>query len=73
MKCEQCRRNACATAGGTPCRGASVRWVLREAGRADVTRQEHITINIASPDSANIASGFSQALAGLADRMATGL
>jgi hypothetical protein len=50
-----------------------VRWVLREAGRADVTRQEHITINIASPDSANIASGFSQALAGLADRMATGL
>jgi hypothetical protein len=41
-----------------------------EAGRADVTRQEHITINIASLDSANVASGFSQALA---DRMAAGL
>jgi hypothetical protein len=38
-----------------------------------VTRQEHITIDIASLDSANIATGMSQALAMLADRIAAQL
>lgn len=45
------------------------RWTLRETGRPDVARHEHIGMEIASFDSANIASGMSQALAALADRM----
>jgi uncharacterized lipoprotein YmbA len=49
------------------------RWVLRIAGQPDVTRHERIVVDIASLDSANVASGTSQALAQLADRMAGGL
>ena len=50
-----------------------VRWTLRQSGLADVTRRERIDIDIASLDSANIASGMSRALAALADRIVTGL
>jgi uncharacterized lipoprotein YmbA len=49
------------------------RWMLREAGRPDVTRHERITVDIASLDSANVATGVSRALAMLADRMAAAL
>jgi len=49
------------------------RWVLREAGRPDVTHHERIVIEIPSLDSANIATGMSQALGALADRMAAGI
>ena len=49
------------------------RWVLRIAGQPDVTRHERIVVDIASLDSANVASGVSQALAQLADRIAAGL
>lgn len=49
------------------------RWIVRVAGQPDVTHHERITIDIASLDSANIASGTSQALASLADRMASQL
>ncbi|MEA2569347.1 MAG: uncharacterized protein QOI24_1348 [Acidobacteriota bacterium] len=49
------------------------RWVLREGTRADVTHHERITIDVPSLDSANIATGMSQALAALADRMAAEL
>jgi uncharacterized lipoprotein YmbA len=49
------------------------RWIVKEAGRPDVTRHERITVNIASLDSANVASGMSQALAELADRIAAGV
>lgn len=45
------------------------RWILKEPGRPDVTRHERITIDIASLDSANVASGTSRALASLADRI----
>jgi uncharacterized lipoprotein YmbA len=45
------------------------RWVEREAGRADITRHERIEVAIASLDSANVATGTSQAIATLADRM----
>ncbi|MCU1229483.1 MAG: hypothetical protein JWO97_2367 [Acidobacteria bacterium] len=49
------------------------RWVLRENNRADVTHHERITIEVTSLDSANIATGMSQAVAALADRMAAEL
>jgi uncharacterized lipoprotein YmbA len=49
------------------------RWILREPGHADVAHHERITIDIPSLDSANIATGTSQALAALADRMAAGV
>jgi uncharacterized lipoprotein YmbA len=41
--------------------------------RWDRTRHERIEVPIASLESANVASGLSQALAGLADRIAAGL
>lgn len=49
------------------------RWTLRQSGSADVTRHERIEVAIASLESGNIASGMSQALAALADRIVTAL
>jgi uncharacterized lipoprotein YmbA len=49
------------------------RWIVRTSGQPDMTHHERISIDIASLDSANIASGTSQALAALADRMAAAL
>jgi uncharacterized lipoprotein YmbA len=49
------------------------RWVVRENGRPDVARHERIAVDIASLDSAAIASGVSQALGILADRMAASI
>ena len=49
------------------------RWIVRVSGQPDVTHHERISIDIAALDSANIASGTSQAIAALADRMAAGL
>ena len=46
------------------------RWTLRETGAA---HHERITIDTPSLDSAEIAAGFSRALADLADRMAAGV
>jgi uncharacterized lipoprotein YmbA len=60
-------------AGPEPKVVLDARWIVREAGRPDVTRHERIAIDIASLDSANIASGISQALAALADRIVAGL
>lgn len=48
----------------------NARWILRENGRADVTHREQIAIDVPSLTSANVATGFSQALAALADRIA---
>ena len=45
------------------------RWTLRESGHPDVAHHEHVNVDIPSFDSANIATGMSQALAALADRM----
>jgi uncharacterized lipoprotein YmbA len=49
------------------------RWIVRVSGQPDVTHHERIAIDIPSLDSANVASGTSQAIAALADRMAAGL
>ncbi len=49
------------------------RWVVRENGRADVAHHERIVVDIASLDSAAIATGVSQALGILADRMASSI
>ena len=49
------------------------RWTLRTPGAADAAHHERIEIPIASLDSANIASGTSQAIAALADRVAAGV
>jgi uncharacterized lipoprotein YmbA len=49
---------------------ADARWVVHEPGRADVAHHDRIAVNIPSLDAAQIATGISQALAGLADRMA---
>lgn len=49
------------------------RWVLRESGRAPVTHHEQIRMDLTSLDSAAVASGFSAAIAQLADRIAAGL
>jgi hypothetical protein len=46
---------------------------VRTSGQPDMTHHERISIDIASLDSANIASGTSQALAALADRRAAAL
>lgn len=46
------------------------RWIVHEPGRADVAHHDRFVVNVASLDAAQIASGLSQALAGLADRMA---
>jgi len=45
------------------------RWIVREAGRTELTRQERITIELASLKSADVANGMSQAIAELANRM----
>jgi uncharacterized protein len=49
------------------------RWIVRVSGQPDVTHHERISIDIPSLDSANVASGTSQAVAAFADRMAAGL
>jgi uncharacterized lipoprotein YmbA len=49
------------------------RWVLHETGKADLTRHEQIAIDVSSLDSANVASGMSQAIASFADRIVTQL
>ena len=49
------------------------RWSVRQSGLPDVIRREHIAVDIASLDSTSIASGMSQALAVLADRIVAGL
>ncbi|MEA2327945.1 MAG: uncharacterized protein QOE68_2904 [Thermoanaerobaculia bacterium] len=49
------------------------RWIMRVSGQPDVTHHERISIDIPSLDSANVASGTSQALAALADRIAAQL
>jgi uncharacterized lipoprotein YmbA len=49
------------------------RWIARISGEPQVTHHERISIDIASLDSANIASGTSQALAAFADRIAATL
>jgi uncharacterized lipoprotein YmbA len=49
------------------------RWIVRVSGQPDVTHHERISIAIPSLDSANVASGTSQAVAALADRIAAGL
>jgi uncharacterized lipoprotein YmbA len=49
------------------------RWTVHESGRPDVTRHEHIAIDLASLDSAEIATGVSKALAALADRIVAGM
>ena len=46
------------------------RWILREPGRPEVAHRDRIVVNVPSLDAAQIATGISQALAGLADRMA---
>jgi uncharacterized lipoprotein YmbA len=46
------------------------RWVLRESGRPAVSHHERLTVDLPALDSANVAAGFSRALAALADRMA---
>ena len=48
-------------------------WKLRESGRPDIAHHEQFTVDVPSLDSANIASGMSQALAMLADRIAAQL
>jgi uncharacterized lipoprotein YmbA len=50
-----------------------VHWVIRTSGAAAVARREQISVPISSLDSAQIATGMSQALAQLADRIATNL
>ena len=49
---------------------ADARWVLHEPGRPDIAHRDRLVVNVASLDAAQIATGISQALAGLADRMA---
>ena len=49
------------------------RWILHRPGVADISHHERMEVDIASLDSPNIATGVSQALAALADRMATAL
>jgi uncharacterized lipoprotein YmbA len=56
-------------AGPQPVVLLDARWIVREAGRPELVRHERITTPIPSLDSANIASGMSQALAELADRI----
>ena len=49
------------------------RWILREAGRADISHHERIEVAIGSLDGAQVVAGMSQALGQLADRMAGAL
>ena len=49
------------------------RWILHTTGKPDVAHREHVSIDIPSLDSVNIATGTSQAIAALADRMAAQL
>jgi uncharacterized lipoprotein YmbA len=53
------------------------RWVVhelvRDAARPEVTHHEHFTVDTGTLDSAKIATGMSQAIAMLADRIATQL
>jgi uncharacterized lipoprotein YmbA len=46
------------------------RWTMRESGRADITQREHIITDIPSLDSANVATGISNAIGTLADHVA---
>jgi uncharacterized lipoprotein YmbA len=48
-------------------------WVVHEAGRADVTHHDRLDVPLSSLDSVSVASGMSQAVATLADRIATTL
>jgi uncharacterized lipoprotein YmbA len=50
---------------------ADARWVVHEPGRPDVAHHDRLVVNVPSLDAAQIATGISQALASLADRMAT--
>ena len=45
------------------------RWVVHEPGRADVAHHDRIVANVTSLDGPQIATGLSQVLAALADRM----
>jgi uncharacterized protein len=49
------------------------RWILREAGRADISHHERIEVPISSLAGAQVAAGMSQALGQLADRIAAAL
>jgi len=49
------------------------RWIAHVTGEPAVTHHERISIDIASLDSANVASGTSQAVAAFADRIVAGL
>jgi hypothetical protein len=49
------------------------RWRLGRSGLPEVTRREHIAVDVASLDSTDIATGMSRALAILADRIVAGL
>ena len=49
---------------------ADARWVVHEPGRPDIAHRDRIVANVASLDGPQIATGLSQVLAGLADRMA---
>jgi uncharacterized lipoprotein YmbA len=49
------------------------RWILHSAGHPDVAHHERIVVDIASLDSAKVATGVSQALAMLADKIAAQL
>jgi uncharacterized lipoprotein YmbA len=49
------------------------RWVLRQGGQPTLTRHERITIPLQSLQSEHVASGFSQAVATLANRIAAQL
>ena len=60
-------------AGPDPVVTLDVHWVLRTAGQADIARREQITVSIASLESAQVATGLSQALAQLADRIVASL
>ncbi|HKO58504.1 MAG TPA: ABC-type transport auxiliary lipoprotein family protein [Thermoanaerobaculia bacterium] len=60
-------------AGPNPVVVLDGRWTVTEPGRGRVTQHERITVDIASLDSANIATGMSQAVGMLADRMAAQL
>jgi len=50
---------------------ADARWTVRPPGGVAVAHHDRIVVNVASLDAPQIATGLSQALAGLADRMAS--
>jgi uncharacterized lipoprotein YmbA len=50
---------------------ADARWTVHAPGGAAVAHHDRIVVNVASLDAPQIATGLSQALAGLADRMAS--